>query len=81
MNLKTLVFSSTCKMIGNHYSFPYNEKTKPDKLKISDFLGHTRELRLQDKNWRVRCIQRDKAPEIDLPGAGTASQGSFMSMH
>lgn len=36
-------------MIGNHYSYPYNEKAKLDKLKFTEFLRHTKEMRLQDK--------------------------------
>lgn len=57
MNLKTSVLSPTCKIIGNHYSYSYNEKTKLDKLKISDFLRHTKEMRLQVK----LCSQKLKS--------------------
>lgn len=49
MDLKTSVFSPTYKMIGNHYSYPYNEKAKLDKLKFSEFLRHTKEMSLQGK--------------------------------
>ena len=49
MNLKTSVFRPTSKRIGNHYSYPYNEKTKLNKLRISDFLRYTKEMRLQDR--------------------------------
>ena len=42
LNVKTSVFSPTYKIIGNHYSYSYNEKAKLDKLKIGVSQTHQR---------------------------------------